>query len=87
VASLDPETALRVLGILHEITKQDEIPTIVSLHQVDLAKTFADRIIGLNDGEVVFDGPPSKLGDAALDQIYERKTPVDAKAITPAKAN
>jgi len=87
VASLDPETALRVLGILHEITKQDEIPTIVSLHQVDLAKTFADRIIGLNDGEVVFDGPPSKLGDAALDQIYERKTPVKANAYTPAKAN
>ena len=54
-------------------TKQDEIPTIVSLHQVDLAKAFADRIIGLNDGEVVFDGPPSELGDAALDRIYDRK--------------
>ena len=73
VASLDPKTAHRVLGMLHEITKQDEIPTIVSLHQVDLAKAFADRIIGLNDGEVVFDGPPSELGDAALDRIYDRK--------------
>lgn len=78
VASLDPESAHRVLGMLHEITKQDEIPTIVSLHQVDLAKAFADRIIGLNDGEVVFDGPSSALGEADLDRIYERKTLVEA---------
>ena len=78
VASLDPETAHRVLGMLHEITKQDDIPTIVSLHQVDLAKAFADRIIGLNDGEVVFDGPPSELGEAALDRIYERKVSGEA---------
>ncbi len=78
VASLDPETAYRVLGMLHKITKQDEIPTIVSLHQVDLAKAFADRIIGLNGGEVVFDGPPGVLGEADLDRIYERKTSVQA---------
>ena len=87
VASLDPETAHRVLGMLHQITKQDEIPTIVSLHQVDLAKAFADRIIGLNDGEVVFDGPPGALGAAALDKIYERKAPVEAKAYTAEAAD
>jgi phosphonate transport system ATP-binding protein len=73
--------------MLHQITKQDEIPTIVSLHQVDLAKAFADRIIGLNDGEVVFDGPPGALGDAALDKIYERKTPLEAEAYTAEAAD
>ena len=82
VASLDPETAHRVLGMLHEITKQDDIPTIVSLHQVELAKAFADRIVGLNDGEVVFDGPPSELDDEALDRIYERSTAKAPEAFT-----
>ena len=86
VASLDPETAYRVLGMLHEITKQDEIPTVVSLHQVDLAKAFADRIIGLNGGEVVFDGPPGALGEADLDRIYERKTTVEASPAATAAA-
>lgn len=82
VASLDPETAHRVLGMLHKITKQDDIPTIVSLHQVELAKAFADRIVGLNDGEVVYDGPPSELDDVALDRIYERSTAKAPEAFT-----
>ncbi len=86
VASLDPETAHRVLGMLHEITKQDDIPTIVSLHQVELAKAFADRIIGLNDGEVLFDGPPDELNDAALDRIYDRPNNAEAAAYTYAAA-
>ena len=82
VASLDPETAHRVLGMLHEITKQDDIPTIVSLHQVELAKAFADRIIGLNDGEVLFDGPPDELDEVVLDRIYDRTNNAEADAYT-----
>ncbi|PPR63574.1 MAG: Phosphate-import ATP-binding protein PhnC [Alphaproteobacteria bacterium MarineAlpha4_Bin2] len=73
VSSLDPQTAYHVLGVLYKITKQDAIPTILSLHQVELAKKFADRIIGLNNGEVVFDGPPEKLDQVGLDFIYSRK--------------
>ena len=82
VASLDPETAHRVLGMLHEITKQDDIPTVVSLHQVELAKAFADRIIGLNDGEVLFDGPPDELDEVVLDRIYDRTNNAEAEAYT-----
>lgn len=70
VASLDPATSERVLRHLHDISKQDRIPAIVSLHQVDLAKTFADRIIGLSDGRIVFDGKPGALGEEALRGIY-----------------
>ena len=56
VASLDPGTANSVLSLLHKITKEDVIPAIVSLHQVEWAKKYADRIIGLSAGAVVFDG-------------------------------
>lgn len=70
VASLDPATSERVLRHLHDISKQDRIPAIVSLHQVDLAKTFADRIIGLSGGRIVFDGKPGALGEEALRGIY-----------------
>jgi len=70
VASLDPATAVRVLGLLHEICRQDRLAAIVSLHQVDLARQFADRIIGIGAGRVVFDGPPEALDDAAVQRIY-----------------
>jgi phosphonate transport system ATP-binding protein len=70
VASLDPATANRVLADLHRICREDGITAIVSLHQVDLARQFADRIVGLSQGRVVFDGRPERLGDTALDQIY-----------------
>lgn len=70
VASLDPETSDRVLSIFHRITKEDRITAIVSLHQVELAKQFGDRVIGLSDGTVVFDGKPTDLTPEALQRIY-----------------
>lgn len=71
VASLDPETSNRVLSILHRITKEDNLSAIVSLHQVELAREFADRIIGLSDGEVVFDGKAHDLTSETLQLIYK----------------
>ncbi len=71
VASLDPETALKVLADLHRICREDGITAIVSLHQVALARQFGDRIIGLSQGRVVFEGGPDQLGSSALDQIYK----------------
>jgi phosphonate transport system ATP-binding protein len=70
VASLDPATSLRVLGFLHEICKADRIGAVVSLHQLDFARRFADRIVGLARGRVVFDGPPAALGRAEIASIY-----------------
>lgn len=75
VASLDPETAIQVLGDLHRICREDGITAIVSLHQVELARQFADRIVGLAQGRVVFDGGPDDLGSAALDTIYKAGMP------------
>ena len=70
VASLDPTTGAKVLADLHRICREDGITAIVSLHQVDLARRFADRVIGLANGRIVFDGPASQLGQPTLDQIY-----------------
>ena len=70
VASLDPASSERVLASLREISREDGIPAVVSLHQLEYARRFADRIVGLSQGEVVFDGPPSSLDDTALERIY-----------------
>lgn len=70
VASLDPVTAREILRLLDNIRKADGLTAIVSLHQVELAREFGERIIGMADGKVVFDGPPSELTDEALLKIY-----------------
>lgn len=70
VASLDPKTAISVLGMLREICQQDGITAVVSLHQVELAQRFADRIVGLSAGHLVADAPPSQISSAQIDRIY-----------------
>ncbi len=70
VASLDPATAVRVLELMHGICKEQGIAAAVSLHQVDLATRFADRIVGISAGRVVFDGAPAALDAASLREIY-----------------
>ncbi|MBZ8117385.1 phosphonate ABC transporter ATP-binding protein [Roseovarius sp. LXJ103] len=74
IASLDPASSDRVMKILRDVCREDRIPVIVSLHQLDFAKAYADRIIGLSDGDIVFDGPPSALDGAALARIYGAPT-------------
>jgi phosphonate transport system ATP-binding protein len=81
VASLDPELAWQVINDLARLAREDGVLTIVNLHQVDLAKECADRIIGIARGVVVFDGTPAQLDQTALDRIYSfdrRTTPTPA---------
>lgn len=73
VASLDPSTANKVLELLHQICKEDGITAVVSLHQVDLAKRYADRIVGLAHGKVVFDATPTDLTLGHVTELYEQK--------------
>lgn len=70
VASLDPATAETVLSLLRSVCKQDGIAAIVSLHQLEHARHFADRIIGLADASVVFDGTTADLSELHLARIY-----------------
>ncbi len=70
VASLDPASAQQALALIAEVCRQRGITAVVSLHQVELARTFADRIIGLRAGRVVFDGPPERMTAEVLQRIY-----------------
>jgi len=70
VASLDPANARGFLDLLRGICREDRILAVLSLHQVDLAKDYADRVVGLRAGRVVFDGPPGALSQAVLTDLY-----------------
>lgn len=73
VASLDPVTSEEIMTLLREICERDGITVVVNLHQVDLARRFADRIIGMNGGRIVFDGSPDQLTQPVLRTIYQRE--------------
>jgi phosphonate transport system ATP-binding protein len=73
VASLDPVTSEEIMQLLRDICDLDGITVLVNLHQVDHARRFADRIIGLNSGLVVFDGAPKDLDPISLSRIYHRE--------------
>jgi phosphonate transport system ATP-binding protein len=75
VASLDPATSAKVLSLLYSICQQEKITAIVSLHQVELARTFADRVLGVSRGRIVFDGGPEDLTPDALNVIYGTPIP------------
>ncbi|MDT8405863.1 MAG: phosphonate ABC transporter ATP-binding protein [Methylococcales bacterium] len=70
VASLDPKSSEDVLALLKKICVEKNITVIANLHQIEFAKIYADRIVALNAGRVVFDGPPDDLTDHRLNQIY-----------------
>jgi len=70
VASLDPASAIAALQLMHGICRSDGIAAVVSLHQVSLAQRFADRVVGLAGGRVVFDGAASALNDSTLEFLY-----------------
>jgi phosphonate transport system ATP-binding protein len=69
-SSLDPKTSVEIMELLVEIARSREIPVLVNMHDVELAKRFADRIVGMKEGRVVFDGPPARLTDETLKTIY-----------------
>lgn len=86
VSSLDPELAVQVLSDLSRIAREDRVLTLINIHQVELARAFADRIIGIARGEVVYDGAPDGLDEATLDRIYRFDRPRTAVAAEQAVA-
>jgi phosphonate transport system ATP-binding protein len=73
VASLDPKIARQVLGYLRQAAQELGITVLCNLHQVDYAKEFSERVVGMSRGSVVFEGPPSALTDDILHRIYYRE--------------
>ncbi len=69
-ASLDPKTSRQIMRLLVELAHERGTPALVNIHDVGLAQSFADRIIGLAEGEIVFDGTPRQITAAVLTDIY-----------------
>jgi phosphonate transport system ATP-binding protein len=70
VASLDPVSARKVMEILRDLNKTDGLTVVVTLHQVDYALRYCDRVVALKAGKKVYDGPTSGLGRDKLIDIY-----------------
>jgi len=70
VASLDPGSAQDVMGYLRTASEQRELTTFCSLHQVNIARKFGHRFIGLRDGKKVFDGYRDELTIEVIDDLY-----------------
>jgi phosphonate transport system ATP-binding protein len=73
VASLDPKIARQVLTYLRQVAKELGITVLCNLHQVDYAREFAERVVGMSKGAVVFDGPAAELTEDILHRIYYRE--------------
>ena len=78
VASLDPNTARLVLQYLRDATRELGITVVCNLHQVDYAREFGDRIVGLAHGKLVYDGNAAQMTEADLQRIYPGQ-PVSAE--------
>ncbi|MDH6374068.1 phosphonate ABC transporter ATP-binding protein [Paenibacillus sp. VTT E-133280] len=70
IASLDPNASKTIMEYLRRICSDMGITVIINLHQVDVAMKFSDRIIGVNEGSIVYDGPPSEITNELLRTIY-----------------
>lgn len=70
VASLDPVSARKVMELLRDLNQRDNVTVIVTLHQIDYATKFCDRIVALKAGQIVYDGPKDGLTRDRLIEIY-----------------
>lgn len=73
IASLDPATSETIMNYLYKICHEDGITCLVNLHQVDIAKAYASRIIGIQAGKMTFDGTPEHLTKQNIHNIYHQK--------------
>ena len=75
VAALDPVTAKQVMDDFRKINKEMNISILINIHHVELALEYADRIIGIRAGKIVYDGPSANVTQEVLNMIYEGKLP------------
>ena len=73
VASLDPVLAHSIMQYLELINQEDGVTVLCSLHFLDLVHRYADRVIALNEGELVFEGRPEDIDDEKFKEIYGRE--------------
>jgi phosphonate transport system ATP-binding protein len=73
VASLDPVLAHSIMQYLEQINKEDGVTVLCSLHFLDLVHRYADRVVALNQGRLVFDGLPKEIDDQRFKDIYGKE--------------
>ena len=71
ISSLDPKNSKRVMDDMLKINREDGITIICNLHSLEIAKKYCDRLIGLSEGEVVFDGKPNELTASISKKLYD----------------
>jgi phosphonate transport system ATP-binding protein len=70
VSALDPATSHSIMRYLQEVNDKDKVTIVCSLHFLSLSRAYADRIVALKDGEMVFDGPPKEIDEVRFREIY-----------------
>ncbi|MNC13885.1 Phosphate-import ATP-binding protein PhnC [compost metagenome] len=75
IASLDPASSETIMQYLYTICKEEGIACLCNLHQVEIAKKYASRIVGIHKGSKVFDGTPGELTDDMIQLIYNQNNP------------
>jgi phosphonate transport system ATP-binding protein len=69
-SSLDPKTSVEIMELMRDLARENNVPVVINIHQVQLAQRFAERIIGMSGGLVVYDGAPEGLTQEMLQKIY-----------------
>jgi phosphonate transport system ATP-binding protein len=91
IASLDVIMRQQIMDLISDIAKRDGLTVVMSLHQLDVARKYADRIIALAGGAVTFDGPPAQLTDDVIERVFKKPVRLleeeDAKEAAKASAN
>ena len=72
-ASLDPKTSRQIMRLITELCEENQLAAIINIHDVALAQMYAERIVGLREGSIVYDGPPDELKPDVLTEIYGKE--------------
>jgi phosphonate transport system ATP-binding protein len=86
VASLDPESSAQVMQLIADVSREDDLTVLCSLHQVDVALSFGQRIVGLRAGRVVLDRPVAEVDRAGAMAVYSAVGVAGAPAAEPVLA-
>ncbi|HMB78327.1 MAG TPA: ATP-binding cassette domain-containing protein, partial [Kiloniellaceae bacterium] len=84
-ASLDPKTSRQIMRLICELCAERNLAAIINIHDVQLAQMFAQRVVGLRLGEIVYDGPPGGLDHDVLTEIYGEEDWTETIKKDPAK--
>jgi phosphonate transport system ATP-binding protein len=69
-ASLDPKTSEQIMGLLRDLAGELKLPVLINIHNVNEAKEYTDRIVGMRYGRIIFDDKPAQLDEAEMEKIY-----------------